>query len=121
MRCGTTVLLQYPTTLFKDIFKATIRQIRNDRDAQGMCSYDAGPIPDEDDRLFMKKQEELIGEYWDDVNGGWLDSEKVKQARRSGRSVGPADIVLRHKAFMSLTCLSLNVFCFRDSLDRRFQ
>jgi len=82
VRCGDTVVLQYPAALLKDIFKATLQQIREDRGAHGMCSYDAGPIPDEDDRVFMKKQEELIGEYWDDVNGGWLDTEKVRKARK---------------------------------------
>ena len=59
-----------------------------------MHSFDAGPVPDEDDRLYYKKQEELLGEYWDDVNGGWLDKAKVEMARKE-----ELDWILKQEVF----------------------
>ena len=43
---------------------------------------------------FWKKQEENFDHYWDDVNGGWLDLEKVRQARKE-----ELDWILRQKVF----------------------
>ena len=45
-----------------------------------------GPVPDEDITLF--KPDARLGSssseewFWDDVNGGWLDSTKVREARQ---------------------------------------
>ena len=59
-----------------------------------LYNFDAGPVPDEDDRLQYKKQEELLGEYWDDVNGGWLDKAKVEKARKE-----ELDWILKQQVF----------------------
>ena len=53
--CGSTTVLQYPTVLMKELFKACKQEFQEQGHAQGMCSYDAGPIPDEDDRAFMRR------------------------------------------------------------------
>ena len=63
-------------------------------DAEYLFSADAGPIPNEDDCLFMKTQEEYFNEYWDDVNGGWSDAEKVQTARKE-----ELDWILRQEVF----------------------
>ena len=51
-------------------------------ESEYLFAADAGPVPTEDDRLWMKRQQEHFKDYWDDVNGGWLDPEKVEQARK---------------------------------------
>ena len=76
---GGAHILQAPVLLSTVIFKAcNIEQSHE----QALYNYDAGPIADEDDRLYYKGQEEMLGEYWDDVNGGWLDKSKVEKARK---------------------------------------
>ena len=70
-------------------FKACRRQNSHD-----LFNFDAGPIADEDDRLYYKEQEELLGEYWDDVNGWWLDKSKVEEARKE-----ELDWILKQEVF----------------------
>lgn len=47
-----------------------------------MNSFDAGPVPEEDEQHWWTQMEEEHGMYWDDVNGDWLDPEEVRKARK---------------------------------------
>ena len=75
---GDLETLEIPTMLMKEVVKA----LRGDLGTEYLFSAEAGPIPTEDDRVFMKKQQEHFEEYWDDVNGGWLDTRQVELARK---------------------------------------
>ena len=39
-------------------------------------------MPDESDRLLIKRQEEHLDQYQDDADGGSLDAEMVRKARK---------------------------------------
>ena len=60
--------------------------MRQDSDPQAVYAFDAGPVPEEDEYWDTDAYEgftdEAKQEFWDDVNGGWLEAGKVRQARK---------------------------------------
>ena len=58
---GGVHILQVPVLLSTVIFKAC--KIEQSHE-QALYNFDAGPTADEDDRLYYKKQEELLGEFF---------------------------------------------------------
>ena len=76
--CGTVDVPIIPVTMMRHIIQA----VRGELGAEYLFTMEAGPVPTIDDRLWMKQQEAHFEDYWDDVNGGWLEPSKVRAARK---------------------------------------
>ena len=70
--CQGLKIIQVPTMMMGSIMKAMRQEVGDEY----LFTVESGPIPCRDDRLWMKSQQEYFDEYWDDVNGGWLDPQK---------------------------------------------
>ena len=76
----------FPPKLVSTILRALKRQLRMDGVLSALEVSTTGPVPEEP--LFEEfeggpdpMEFELEGEFWDDVNGGWLDPTLVRAAR----------------------------------------
>ena len=69
---------QYPPKLVRAVLKCLRQQLTESGELSSAEANVSGPVPEEP---FIDPQQ-FEEWYWDDVNGGWLDSEKVKEARK---------------------------------------
>ena len=77
-----TAAAEYPVKMVRAVLRGMRRQLERDGKWSPMNAFDAGPVPEDDERTWMARQEEAYGLYWDDVNGGYLPAKEVEQARK---------------------------------------
>ena len=77
----TAAAARYPPKLVEAILKAIKVQLEKDDDQYVQHAFSAGPVAEQS---FPADASWFAGgeQYWDDVNGGWLDPTKVKAARQ---------------------------------------
>ena len=78
---------QYPPKLVTAILAALRKQLRADGDISALEESVAGPVPNEPDLEYDigsddSSEEGQPGDYWDSVNGGWLQGDLVDAARQ---------------------------------------
>ena len=69
---------QYPPKLVRAVLKCLRQQLTESGELSSAEANVSGPVPEEP---FIDPQQ-FEEWYWDDVHGGWLDPEKVKEARQ---------------------------------------
>ena len=67
----------YPPKLVSAVLKSLKHELMQKGELSSAEASISGPIPEEP----FVDQEEFQEWYWDDVNGGWLPPDKVREAR----------------------------------------